>query len=646
MKISRHVKQRLLLFLILLCVFFIHNTFGAASDIFPRFETIQPNVEFWEKVYGKYTTQNAIIHDSEHLDIIYEVIPLEPIQKRGARRRNIRKIRTVKKKYKTILNSIIRSGKATTSTERRVFGLFQNKENLWQTLQTATTNIRFQRGQRDRFIRGVQRSGAYLKQIKAIFTANGLPEDLAYLPHVESSFNYKAYSKFGAAGIWQFTRSTGKQYMRVNYAVDERRDPIRASYAAAKYLKKSYAIFNDWALAITSYNHGVNGLKRAQKQFKTYEKIYKEYEGRIFGFASKNFYAEFLAAAEVAKNYKKYFGELTLHPPTKTQAVLLPGFAAFSSLSQYLGVSQNELKKLNPALRSPIHNDQKYVPKGYRLRIPGDSKVLALAKQMPMSLFHKKQKRSRFYQVQRGDNAGMIAKRNGITLSDLIIANNLSRRATIYAGQTLRIPTDVEKEIYKAQQITAAKKRNQEIKKKITIAENSKDIPTHFKGVSELIKAINPALVTENLLVNRTISQNGKVVGFIKVQGSETLGHYAEWLNVSTQTIRRLNRIRFGQGIRISQTLRIPLNKVEKNRFEEKRYEHHKEIIEDFLEAYSVENAWVYKVRKGENIWTLCKSEFEIPFWLVKKYNRHLNFNDLRPRQKVYVPIVKKSSAS
>ena len=87
---------------------------------------------------------------------------------------------------------------------------------------------------------GVIRSGGYMAEMKHIFRSHNLPEDLAYLPHVESSFNTSAYSKFGAAGIWQFTRSTGKNYLNIDYVIDERRDPILSTKAAAKYLKSNF----------------------------------------------------------------------------------------------------------------------------------------------------------------------------------------------------------------------------------------------------------------------------------------------------------------------------------------------------------------------------------------------------------------------
>lgn len=119
-------------------------------------------------------------------------------------------------------------------------------------MAVAADSIRVQTGQKERFLEGVVRSGAYLPAIKKIFRAYNLPEDLAYLPHVESSFDTKAYSKLGASGVWQFTYSTGKQYLRIDGAVDERGDPLLAAHAAAKYLKNSYDLLGSWPLALTS----------------------------------------------------------------------------------------------------------------------------------------------------------------------------------------------------------------------------------------------------------------------------------------------------------------------------------------------------------------------------------------------------------
>jgi membrane-bound lytic murein transglycosylase D len=125
---------------------------------------------------------------------------------------------------------------------------------------------------------------------------------------VESSFNPKAYSKAGAAGIWQFTRSTGKKFMKVGRGVDERRDPIRSSKAAAQLLEQNYRILRSWPLAITAYNHGISGLSKARKTKGSEEAIFSDYSTRRFQFASRNFYSEFLATRHVANNYAHYFG--------------------------------------------------------------------------------------------------------------------------------------------------------------------------------------------------------------------------------------------------------------------------------------------------------------------------------------------------
>ena len=150
----------------------------------------------------------------------------------------------------------------TTHNEKRVAALFTGK-NRSRDLALAVENVRSQRGQKERFLAGVIHSGRYIQEIKRLFRTYNLPEELAYLPHVESSFNFNAYSKYGAAGIWQFTRETGKGYLTIDQTVDERLDPILAAHAAAKYLKNSYEDLNNWPLALTSYNYGLSGMLRA-----------------------------------------------------------------------------------------------------------------------------------------------------------------------------------------------------------------------------------------------------------------------------------------------------------------------------------------------------------------------------------------------
>lgn len=418
---------------------------NASAELFPRYALIEPNVAFWVDVYSQYTTRQAVIHDSHDLSVVYEVISIKPYDAPGARKINRDRMKRVKAKYEAILGRLAADPGCKDDDCRRVAALFGPRADAG-TFRRARHQVRSQIGQKDRFQAGVVRSGAYLGEIRTILKSYGVPEDLAYLPHVESSFNPAAYSKFGAAGIWQFTRSTGQRFMSVDYVLDERRDPIRATHAAAQLLKENYEKLGSWPLAITAYNHGAAGMARAREKHGDYPAVFASYRSRTFKFASRNFYSEFLAARQVAADHTAHFGPLVLDSPKATHSVTLKGYVAFEDLCAHYGVVPDVLRELNPALRPPVFNDQKYVPKGYQLRLPhgvaaGSTTLAAI----PPSLMKSAQRPSRFYTVQKGDTAGQIARRHGVRLTDLILANNLNTRATIYPRQTLRIPLPGEK---------------------------------------------------------------------------------------------------------------------------------------------------------------------------------------------------------
>jgi len=120
------------------------------------------------------------------------------------------------------------------------------------------------------------------------------------------------------------------------------------------------------------------------------------------------------------------------------------------------------------------------------------------------------------------------------------------------------------------------------------------------------------------------------------------LGHYAEWLKIPARQIRRLTGFRYGRVLRFHQKVKIPLDRVSKEQFEEARFEYHQEIQEDFFGTYKVETLQVYRVKNGDNIWTLCNEVFSIPLWLVKKYNPGVDFGDLRWSQRLAIPVVQK----
>jgi len=669
----------------------------AEPEPFPVYDSIRPNVSFWKKIYTQYSTTQGVIHDKQRLEIIYGVIELQDPNRHGSRKINETRITAAKKKYKLILARLARGETAAGPEEQRVAALF-GTEAKPADFQAAMRNLRCQVGQKEPFRQGIIRSGAYLADIMQIFSDYGLPMDLAYLPHVESSFNPRAYSKFGAAGIWQFTRATGRQYMIVGYAVDERRDPIFSSRAAARLLKRNFKKFENWPMAITAYNHGVAGMLRAQRRKGGYEDIFNEYRSHIFKFASRNFYSEFLAARQVARDYRQYFGELDLDRPLSSETVVLAGYGSLQEIAGQLDLELGDIARLNPALRDPVLHGQKYVPSGFHLRLPAqaDRDWQKEITELAPEIFKKEPQRSRIYTVRKGDTAGEIARMHGIDLNDLIAANNLDSHATIYSEQNLKIPLPGEKP-----PLLAALKS--EHAKPETVADFRKSAPSaetfaaepgtieariespepeqprstdrlDFDTIesSRLVEAalermrskgpeiaenqvadqqpqpnlqplLNPDVVQANLDVEHLRHNNGKLIGSIQVEVEETLGHYAEWLEISAGEIRQLNGFRFGKPIRINESIMIPLRRVTKEEFEEKRFEFHKNLAEDFFANFRVEKVQTYRIKRGDNIWTLSKEQFEVPLWLIKRYNAHLDFNALVPSQKILIPIIEKN---
>ncbi len=640
---------------------------GAASpDPFPVFPAMAPNVAFWEKVYTRYSTRQGILHDSRNLSVIYGIVPLVEPDSPRARKINRRRIKEAKYRYRRILEKLAKGQPPRTAEEKRVARLFGPGAGR-RTFRRAMGRIRCQVGQKNRFREGLIRSGAYLDEIRRIFRSEGLPEDLAYLPHVESSFDPSAYSKYGAAGMWQFTRSTGRLYLKIDYTLDERRDPLLSTHAAAQLLKRNYQQLRDWPLAITAYNHGLSGMLRAKRTKGGYETVFKRYRSRSFKFASRNFYAEFIAARRVAKAYRRYFGHLTIQPPARHPMLKLEGYVAFRDVARHMGVDPETLKALNPALRPPVFSGRKYIPRGYRLRLPDDlpDRRRLLAAGLPPELYKARQKRSRFYVVRRGDTPGAIARRHGLKLSELMAANDLSMRATIYPGQNLRLPVPGERRPA-GRRVARVRPSAAEAASPAPPPEKDprRPRPTPPKAAApgaekrparadaagvQLaaaadVSAINPGLVTGNLRVERVFIRGGRTIGIIRVQISETLGHYAEWLGVTARRIRRLNGFSHARVIRVNEPIRIPLGKVSREAFEEKRYEYHKEITEDFLAAYRIQEVQRYSVKSGDNIWKLCREVFEVPFWLLSRYNPDLDLERLSPSQTLLIPVVRQIS--
>jgi membrane-bound lytic murein transglycosylase D len=371
-------------FLIVRCAAFGASETLPAGDPFPAYPCVRTNVDFWKKVYTEHTLEQGIIHDNWNLSIVYEVIRLEDVDRPGAFMINRKRIKRAQEKYKNILTRLARGNPPSSPEEERIFHLLGPTATR-KDFEQARRNIRCQLGQMDRFREGIIRSGAYLEQIKAVFESYGLPADLAYLPHVESSFDHRASSKSRAAGIWQFTRPTSKRFLKIGQELDERRDPIVSTHAAARLLRENYRLLGDWPMAVTAYNHGLGGMLKARRAKGTYEAIFSEYKSRSFKFASRNFYSEFLAARDVARSYRRYFGDLELESPPNIREIVVGNKIPVKDLARRFNVNVADIKNLNPSLKESVYRGQKPLPRGYTLRLPLASPVQAQGAPAPES---------------------------------------------------------------------------------------------------------------------------------------------------------------------------------------------------------------------------------------------------------------------
>lgn len=363
--------QRAKLFYMVLCCFYYSSCFSleafSATEQFPLYPCIKANVKFWEDVYSRYSTQQGLLHDSDNLSRVYTVVDLVDGDIPGSAKINSERIRAAKSRISDILSGLESGKPPTTQEEKNIASLFLRQPHT--VYHEARENIRLQIGQKDRFHEGLIRSGKYLAQFKQIFAAQGLPTELAYLPHVESSFNPKAFSKAGAAGLWQFTRSTGKDFLTINERIDERYDPYLATQAAVKLLKENYSQLQSWPLALTAYNYGRAGMVRAKNEKGSYENIFISYSQGYFKFASRNFYSEFLAAMRVATRLSGN-PNIPFERPEATVTFRLKEDIPAARLRSSLRISLQNFTRLNPAIMQPVLDGHKSIPKGYLIRLP------------------------------------------------------------------------------------------------------------------------------------------------------------------------------------------------------------------------------------------------------------------------------------
>jgi len=364
---------------------------------FPLLPGLESPVEFWKRIFTEYGASQLVFFDPLELSKIYEIMEV--------------------------------------GEDDRTNGFIKDqRERIAAAYGVDLERVRAQRGVKEQTMAGLQRSGRYMTQIQQIFRDRNIPIELSYLPLVESSYNIHARSYAGAVGMWQFMRSTGRQFLRISRHIDERKDPIESARAAASLLNQNYETLGNWPLAITAYNFGAAGLARAVAKLESDNlmEIIQNYKHPYWGFAPKNFYAEFLAAKEIATNTDRYFPELEMDSPLAVREVELKKPVSVPSLLKTTGLTRDEFLKWNPALSRRI----RFVPPGYRVKVPADQKSQAIVAaqhqpQEPPLVRHR---------VRHGETLSHIARRYGASLDTILEINGLRRPNFVRAGTMLLIP--------------------------------------------------------------------------------------------------------------------------------------------------------------------------------------------------------------
>jgi membrane-bound lytic murein transglycosylase D len=425
------------------------------SQTFPCPQSIWPRVRFWIDVYSQWSRNDAILHDKEHPHRVYRVLT-------GHTCGDQKESPDIEDQKKRIANELheladrLKNKEQTyTRKDRKLLALF--REPSARSLRSAAGQIRCQSGNRDQFVKALDRYSVYSHLVQVTLKNAGLPSDIQYLPFVESLYNPAAYSRAGAAGLWQIMPSTAKGLgLKLTPALDERLDPELASKAAARYLTESHAMLMAAAeklrpgttstdispFIITSYNYGINGMRRAIEQHgPDYSTVLAQYRSPSFQVAAKNFYATFLAARHVAQNANQYFFIKQPRPPLQYETVVLQQSASIERLEAILSVGRERLRKLNPALTRFVWHGWRPVPAGYHLRLPMRQENWARELQLINALPPESDNRTVVqYTVKRGDTACAIASAFQVGCPALISFNRLNRNALIRVGQRLQIP--------------------------------------------------------------------------------------------------------------------------------------------------------------------------------------------------------------
>lgn len=475
-----------------------------------------------------------------------------------------------------------------------------------QELETIPTEVNplveqwisyFQGRGRPHMERYLARSTRYEKLMKKVLRDNGLPEDLFYIALIESGFNSQARSHAAAVGYWQFIRGTGKRYgLEINTMVDERKDPVLATQAAAEYFKGLYSVFGSWYLAMASYNVGENRVKREVMNHFTRD-FWELAKKKRFPKETIHYIPKFIAAKLIAKDMKKYgFDELDFMTPVEFDHVIVDKPVNLRVMAEKMNINYEDFKALNPKFKgevAPLKANNKL-----ELRIPpgmnGAATVAASESVVEKAEFVADAGDTEVYRIRRGDSLHAVARKYRTTVAYLRDLNDIPKGKRLKIGMKLYVPDRTP---------VAPKRKVIVAKKKSSGSEKTPEGTT-----------------TMNV-------GNGR---FYVVQSGDTLTSIAKKYSISINELKRANNIRRGRMLKIGIRLQIPGDAGNSN-------DGAKRLPASAKRKVALKNKY-HVVKKGDNLLTIA-DRYKVSLGSIQNSNKKLkNPSKLFVGAKILIP--------
>ena len=350
---------------------------------------LERRVDFWEAVFTRHGRNHALLHDRQEVGLVYEVVALEGDAEHdeAAWRAQQRIVKERTASWEDRLRTLARSieaGASPGASDLELLSLIQTHLGVQagpQLLEDLAGRLHVQRGVRELYGEGWVRSGRYLPHMQAIFSDMGVPDEILAIPFFESSFRTDSRSRKQATGVWQFIRSTGKLFLKIDRHFDERLDPLLSTRGAGRFLLDARRKLGSWPLAVMAYNHGLYGIMRAKSSFGNDPlTIIHYYSSSQFGYASRNYYPEFLAALRLLRDPEDHFSGDAPEAPWAFREIPLARKMTVAAVLKKHQVNFETFLDLNPSVIRQRAHLSSMLPAGFRLRLPADTPPEATAR--------------------------------------------------------------------------------------------------------------------------------------------------------------------------------------------------------------------------------------------------------------------------